>query len=67
MPRKIFVFGHKNPDAASVVTAIACAELLRLQGDGWPHVPEGTGRPNSTSRGTVVEGWDELAARLGQG
>jgi manganese-dependent inorganic pyrophosphatase len=32
MPKKIFVIGHKNPDTDSIVSAIAYAELLRLQG-----------------------------------
>jgi manganese-dependent inorganic pyrophosphatase len=32
MPRKIFVVGHQNPDTDSIVSAIAYAELLRLQG-----------------------------------
>ncbi len=32
MPRKIFVIGHKNPDTDSIVSAVAYAELLRLQG-----------------------------------
>lgn len=32
MPEKIFVIGHKNPDTDSIVSAIAYAELLRLQG-----------------------------------
>src|SRR5512139_3561195 len=30
--RKIFVVGHKNPDTDSIVSAVAYAELLRLQG-----------------------------------
>jgi len=30
--RKIFVVGHKNPDTDSIVSALAYAELLRLQG-----------------------------------
>ena len=33
MPRKIFVIGHKNPDTDSIVSALAYAELLRLQGE----------------------------------
>lgn len=33
MPRKIFVVGHKNPDTDSIVSALAYAELLRLQGE----------------------------------
>jgi manganese-dependent inorganic pyrophosphatase len=33
MPRKIFVLGHKNPDTDSIVSAIAYAILLRLQGE----------------------------------
>jgi manganese-dependent inorganic pyrophosphatase len=32
MSKKIFVIGHKNPDTDSIVSAIAYAELLRLQG-----------------------------------
>jgi len=32
MPRKIFVVGHKNPDTDSIVSALAYAEYLRLQG-----------------------------------
>ena len=32
MPKKIFVIGHKNPDTDTIVSAIAYAELLRLQG-----------------------------------
>ncbi len=32
MPRKIYVIGHKNPDTDSIVSALAYAELLRLQG-----------------------------------
>jgi manganese-dependent inorganic pyrophosphatase len=32
MPRKTFVVGHKNPDTDSIVSAIAYAEYLRLQG-----------------------------------
>jgi manganese-dependent inorganic pyrophosphatase len=32
MPKKVFVIGHKNPDTDSIVSAIAYAELLRLQG-----------------------------------
>lgn len=32
MSRKVFVVGHKNPDTDSVVSAVAYAELLRLQG-----------------------------------
>lgn len=46
MPRKIYVVGHKNPDTDSIVSAIAYAELLRLQnipdviparqGEIWP-------------------------------
>jgi manganese-dependent inorganic pyrophosphatase len=31
---KIYVIGHKNPDTDSIVSAIAYAELLRLQGLG---------------------------------
>jgi manganese-dependent inorganic pyrophosphatase len=34
MPRKIVVIGHKKPDTDSIVSAIAYAELLRLQGRG---------------------------------
>jgi manganese-dependent inorganic pyrophosphatase len=30
--RKFFVVGHKNPDTDSIVSAVAYAELLRLQG-----------------------------------
>jgi manganese-dependent inorganic pyrophosphatase len=30
--RKYFVVGHKNPDTDSIVSAVAYAELLRLQG-----------------------------------
>ena len=30
--RKIYVVGHKNPDTDSIVSAVAYAELLRLQG-----------------------------------
>ena len=30
--RKSFVIGHKNPDTDSIVSAVAYAELLRLQG-----------------------------------
>jgi manganese-dependent inorganic pyrophosphatase len=30
--RKTFVVGHKNPDTDSIVSAVAYAELLRLQG-----------------------------------
>ena len=33
MPRKIFVVGHKNPDTDSIVSAIAYARLLELQGE----------------------------------
>jgi len=33
MPRKIFVVGHKNPDTDSIVSAIAYARLLQLQGE----------------------------------
>ncbi|NIV33766.1 MAG: hypothetical protein GWN58_31265 [Anaerolineae bacterium] len=33
MPRKISVIGHKNPDTDSIVSALAYAELLRLQGE----------------------------------
>lgn len=33
MPRQIPVIGHKNPDTDSVVSALANAELLRLQGE----------------------------------
>jgi manganese-dependent inorganic pyrophosphatase len=33
MPRKIFVIGHKNPDTDSIVSAIAYARLLQLQGE----------------------------------
>ena len=46
MPRKIYVFGHKNPDNDSIVSAMAYAEPLRLrdvenvfaacQGEAWP-------------------------------
>jgi manganese-dependent inorganic pyrophosphatase len=32
MPKKIYVIGHKNPDTDTIVSAIAYAELLRLQG-----------------------------------
>jgi manganese-dependent inorganic pyrophosphatase len=32
MPRKIYVVGHKNPNTDSIVSALAYAELLRLQG-----------------------------------
>jgi len=35
MPRKIFVIGHKNPDTDSIVSALAFAELLRLQGEQY--------------------------------
>jgi len=35
MPRKIFVIGHKNPDTDSIVSALAYAELLRLQGEQY--------------------------------
>jgi manganese-dependent inorganic pyrophosphatase len=33
MPRRIFDLGHKNPDTDSIVSALAYAELLRLQGE----------------------------------
>jgi len=32
MPRKVFVIGHKNPDTDAIVSAIAYAEYLKLQG-----------------------------------
>ena len=34
MPKRTFVIGHKNPDTDSIVSAVAYAELLRLQGHG---------------------------------
>lgn len=30
--KKILVFGHRNPDTDSIVSAVACAELKRAQG-----------------------------------
>ena len=33
MPRKLFVIGHRNPDTDLIVSALAYAELLRLQGE----------------------------------
>jgi manganese-dependent inorganic pyrophosphatase len=33
MPRKIYVVGPKNPDTDSIVSVLAYAELLRLQGE----------------------------------
>jgi manganese-dependent inorganic pyrophosphatase len=32
MPKRTFVIGHKDPDTDSIVSAVAYAELLRLQG-----------------------------------
>jgi manganese-dependent inorganic pyrophosphatase len=32
MPRNIYVVGHKNPDTDSIVSAMAYAQLLQLQG-----------------------------------
>jgi manganese-dependent inorganic pyrophosphatase len=34
MPKRTFVIGHKNPDTDSIVSAVAYAKLLRLQGHG---------------------------------
>ena len=33
MPRETYVIGHKNPDTDSIVSALAYAKLLRLQGE----------------------------------
>ncbi len=35
MPRKKFAIGHKNPDTDSIVSALAYAEPLRLQGEQY--------------------------------
>ncbi len=48
MPKKIFVIGHKNPDTDSIVSAIAYAELLRLEGvDGVVAARQGEVRPET--------------------
>ncbi len=48
MPKKIFVIGHKNPDTDSIVSAVAYAELLRLEGvDGVVAARQGEVRPET--------------------
>ena len=48
MPKKTFVIGHKNPDTDSIVSAIAYAELLRLQGiEGVVAARQGDVRPET--------------------
>jgi manganese-dependent inorganic pyrophosphatase len=48
MPTKTFVIGHKNPDTDSIVSAVAYAELLRLQGtEGVVAARQGEVRPET--------------------
>lgn len=49
MKRKIYVIGHKNPDTDSIASAIAYAELKKLQGQSNVHAAM-AGEPNPQTR-----------------
>ncbi|MDA8431018.1 MAG: putative manganese-dependent inorganic diphosphatase [Geobacteraceae bacterium] len=49
MNRKIYIIGHKNPDTDSIASAIAYAELKKLQGRSNVHAAM-AGEPNPQTR-----------------
>lgn len=59
MNRKIYVIGHKNPDTDSIASAIAYAELKKLQGLSNIHAAM-AGEPNPQTR-YILERLDIVA------
>jgi len=55
MPRKTFVIGHRNPDTNAIVSAIAYAGYLKLQGEENV-VAAALGQPLSSAHSVLVEG-----------